>query len=66
MPEQDSVRTTAEVIGRISCIKTGEEIGVLYQWDNGETQAALYDGGHPKTPHRSNPPVEPDLGAKPS
>ena len=42
LPEFESVRTTAEAIGRISCIKTGEEIGLLYQWDNGETQAALY------------------------
>ncbi|MCI5038193.1 MAG: hypothetical protein MRY81_00765 [Donghicola eburneus] len=64
MPEHESVRSTAEAIGRITCIKTGEEIGLLYQWDNGETQAALYDGGHPKTPHRSDHPGEPDLGAK--
>ncbi len=48
MPELESVRTTAEAIGRITCIKTGEEIGLLYQWDNGETQAALYDGGPPE------------------
>ncbi|WP_209509599.1 MULTISPECIES: hypothetical protein [unclassified Ruegeria] len=64
MPELDSVRTTAEAIGRITCIRTGEEIGLLYQWNNGETQAALYDGGHPNTPHRSDHPAEPDLGAK--
>lgn len=43
LPEITSVRTTAEAIGRISCIKTGEEIGLLYRWDNGETQAAIYD-----------------------
>ncbi len=43
MPEITSVRTTAEAIGRITCIKTGEEIGLLYQWDNGETQAALFE-----------------------
>jgi hypothetical protein len=49
LPKLESVRTTAEAIGRISCIKTGEEIGLLYQWDNGETQAALYDDNHPKT-----------------
>jgi len=42
VPEFDNVRTTAEAIGRITCIKTGREIGLLYQWDNGETQAALY------------------------
>lgn len=48
MPEHESVRSTAEAIGRITCIKTGEEIGLLYQWDNGETQAALYDGDHPE------------------
>jgi hypothetical protein len=64
MPEHESVRSTAEAIGRITCIKTGEEIGLLYQWDNGETQASLYDGGHPKTPHCSHHPAEPDLGAK--
>ncbi len=49
LPEITSVRTTAEAIGRITCIKTGEEIGFLYQWDNGETQAALYDKYPPKT-----------------
>ncbi|MGH1369401.1 MAG: hypothetical protein ACRBCL_12375 [Maritimibacter sp.] len=42
MPKLESVRTTAEAIGRISCIKTGEEIGLLYRWNNGETQAALF------------------------
>ena len=45
MPEHDSVRSTAEAIGRITCIKTGEETGLLYQWDNGETQAAMYRDG---------------------
>ncbi|WP_421704952.1 hypothetical protein [Aliiroseovarius sp.] len=64
MPEITSVRTTAEAIGRISCIKTGEEIGLLYRWDNGETQAALYDDGNSKTPHCSDHPAEPDIGGK--
>lgn len=63
MPELESVRTTAEAIGRIKCIKTGEEIGLLYQWDNGETQAAIYDDDHPKTQLSSDPPCEPDIGA---
>jgi hypothetical protein len=35
-------RNTADPIGRIVCFKTGEEIGLLYQWDNGETQVTLY------------------------
>ncbi len=43
MPKLESVRTTAEAIGRIKCIRTGKEIGLLYQWDNGETQAALHE-----------------------
>lgn len=64
MPELESVRTMAEAIGRIMCIKTGEEIGLLYQWDNGETQAALYDDGNPETPHCSDHPTEPVIGAK--
>lgn len=64
MPDLESVRTTAEAIGRIMCIKTGEEIGLLYQWDNGETQPALYENGHPKTRHCSVHPTEPDIGAK--
>ena len=42
MPEHESVRSTAEAIGRITCIKTGAEIGLLYRWDNGETQATMY------------------------
>ncbi len=64
MPELESVRTTAEAIGRISCIKTGEEIGLLYRWDNGETQAALYDEGILTTLGCSDHSPEPDLGAK--
>lgn len=35
-------RETADPIGRIFCFVTGEEIGLLYQWDNGETQVTLY------------------------
>ena len=42
MPEFENARTTAEAIGRITCIITGCEIGLLYRWDTGETQAALY------------------------
>lgn len=64
MPELESVRTTAEAIGRISCIKTGEEIGLLYQWDNGETQAALYDDGIPTILDCTDHSTEPDVGAK--
>lgn len=64
MPKLEIVRTTAEAIGRISCIKTGEEIGLLYQWDNGETQAALYNDSRPKTPLCSDHSPEPDLDAK--
>ncbi|MGI3170645.1 hypothetical protein ACRARG_15950 [Pseudooceanicola sp. C21-150M6] len=56
MPKLESVRTTAEAIGRITCIKTGKEIGLLYQWDNGEMQAALYDKG--RKPHRVQPGKE--------
>ena len=41
MPEFQGARTTAEPIGRISCIHSGREIGLLYRWSNGETQAAL-------------------------
>ena len=64
MPELESVRTTAEAIGRITCIKTGEEIGLLYQWDNGETQAALYAEDLPETLKRSGQHPGPDIGAK--
>ena len=64
MPKLESVRTTAEAIGRISCINTGEEIGLLYQWDNGETQAALYDGGIPTILDCTDHSAEPDVGAK--
>jgi hypothetical protein len=64
MPEFESVRETADAIGRISCIKTGEEIGILYQWDNGETQAALYYDDFPTTPICSDHSAEPDDGVK--
>lgn len=56
MPEHESVRSTAEAIGRIRCIKTGEEIGLLYRWNNGETQAALYAGSLHEKPHRATHP----------
>ena len=42
MPEFENIRATAEAIGRITCIKTGHEIGLLYRWDTGGTQTALY------------------------
>ncbi|MFV1541207.1 MULTISPECIES: hypothetical protein [unclassified Phaeobacter] len=65
MPKLESVRTTAEAIGRIMCIKTGEEIGLLYQWDNGETQAALYGGYLPDPLDCRVQRNEPDVRAKP-
>jgi len=65
MPVFESVRTMAEAIGRVKCIKTGVEIGLLYRWDNGETQAALYDDGLPEAPNYSDHSNEPDLGAEP-
>jgi hypothetical protein len=64
MPEFESVRTKAEAIGRVVCIKTGAEIGLLYRWDNGETQAAMYESGLAETPTCSDQSTEPDLGAK--
>ncbi|MGH1329738.1 MAG: hypothetical protein ACRBBK_02555 [Paracoccaceae bacterium] len=64
MPKLESVRTTAEAIGRISCIKTGKEIGLLYQWDNGETQAAMYKDDLAVSPTFQDQATKPDLGAK--
>lgn len=64
MPEHESVRSTAEAIGRITCIKTGEEIGLLYRWDNGETQAAIYENGSIELPDYQNQVREPSLSAK--
>ncbi len=37
MNSVENNRNTADPIGRIICFETGEEIGLLYQWDNGET-----------------------------
>ena len=62
MPGFETVRAIAEAIGRVKCIKTGVEIGLLYRWDNGETQAALYDGCDPTSPNRPDHPSEPDNG----
>ncbi|MCA2007078.1 hypothetical protein [Tritonibacter mobilis] len=42
MNSVENSRNTADPIGRIICFETGEEIGLLYQWDNGETQVTLY------------------------
>jgi len=62
LPDSENARATAVAIGRITCIKTCAEIGLLYQWDNGETQAALYDGCQPETPSRPDHPAEPKTG----
>lgn len=63
MPEFENIRATAEAIGRITCIRTGAEIGLLYQWDNGDTQAALCEDDLPETPSCPGHGTEPDLGA---
>ena len=63
MPKFESIRATAEAIGRITCIKTGAEIGLLYQWDNGDTQAALCEDDLPETPSCPGHRTELDLGA---
>lgn len=42
MKSAENSRNTADPIGRIVCFETGVEIGLLYQWDNGETQVTLY------------------------
>lgn len=62
MPEFESVRTTAEAIGRVMCIKTGVEIGLLYQWDNGETQASLYNIGESAPLNSSGEPSKQEPG----
>ncbi|WP_107844974.1 hypothetical protein [Litoreibacter ponti] len=64
MPELENVRSTAEAIGRITCIKTGEEIGLLYRWDNGETQAAMYKDGLAASLTFEDQAINPDLGTK--
>ena len=64
MPEFESVRETAEAIGQITCIETGEEIGLLYRWNNGETQAALDEDNSNELPMSQNSAAEPDVGAK--
>jgi hypothetical protein len=64
MPEHEIVRSTAEAIGCITCIETGEEIGLLYQWDNGETQAAMYKDDLAVSPTFQDQATKPDLGAK--
>lgn len=53
MAEIENARLNAEPIGRIKCIKTDEEIGLLYRWENGDTQAALFalsENSPPDTP----------------
>lgn len=42
MKSPEANRNTADPIGRILCFETGEEIGLLYQWNNGQTQVTLY------------------------
>lgn len=64
MPEFESVRESAEAIGRITCIKTGAEIGLLYRWNNGETQAALDEDSSNELPTSQSSAAEPDIDAK--
>ncbi|MEE2944704.1 MAG: hypothetical protein VX444_05985 [Pseudomonadota bacterium] len=45
MPKIKSARTTAAPISRITFLKTGEDIGLLYIWDNEETLSALFEDG---------------------
>lgn len=64
MPELEIIRSTAEAIGRVFCIKTGEEIGLLYRWNNGETQAALNEDNSNELPTFQSGAAEPYIGAK--
>ena len=64
MPEFESIRTTADAIGRVMCIKTSKEIGLLYRWNTGETQAALYDCDLDVLPTLDVEETVPDLGTK--
>lgn len=43
MAEIENARLNAKPVGRITCIETNEEIGLLYRWENGDTQAALFE-----------------------
>ncbi|MFT6607905.1 MAG: hypothetical protein ACJA2X_003123 [Halocynthiibacter sp.] len=63
MPNFENDRATAEAIGRVLCIKTGEEIGLLYRWNNGETQAALDEDNSNELPTSLSCAAEPDIGA---
>jgi hypothetical protein len=66
VPEFENVRSTARAIGRVTCIETGVEIGLLYQWDNGETQAALNEDSLPEAPENLERQIEPFFEADPS
>ncbi|AML51572.1 hypothetical protein [Falsihalocynthiibacter arcticus] len=63
MPEFENIRTAAEAIGRITCIKTSVEVGLLYRWDNGDTQAALYEDNLSETPSCPEQQSNPDLSS---
>ncbi len=39
----EKTRLSAKPLAKINCIETGTELGLLYQWENGETQVALYE-----------------------
>lgn len=54
MTQPETDRRTADPIGRITCFETGVEIGLLYQWDNGETQVVIYEDQAFKAP---GPPI---------
>ena len=50
MKQPETDRQTADPTGRIMCFETGVEIGLLYQWDNGETQVVIYEDQAFKAP----------------
>ena len=49
-------RLTGEAIMRILCKNTGNLVGYLYQWDNGDVQPAWLDGAKVKV--RYEPMIE--------
>jgi len=43
MSDPEAARLKAEPFGRINCINSNEEIGLVYRWNNGATQVAWHN-----------------------
>ncbi len=58
-----STRIQAEPFGRVVSFETGEQIGLVYRWDNGDVQLALDEPAPAEEFDAKSPTGNPDSEA---